>query len=150
LNFVHGQDLFENEKISEPKFNQQIFNSIKQDYNFDSFIERNKEIHKKGKTNIEKNNRKAKTKDEFSEEDEGKYIDEKTLAKLQEYIKNDKDNKSSQYKPINPQDEEITQSESADIEKDILVNRPQKNFVWGLGNQTKQKKCTYLLYKFFS
>ena len=67
-----------------------------------------------------------------------------------ELIKNDKDNKSTQYKPINPQDEEISQSDPTEIEKDILVNRPQKNFVWGLGNQTKQKKCILIFINFFS
>jgi hypothetical protein len=30
-------------------------------------------------------------------------------------------------------------------ENDYLVKRPSKNFVWGLGQQTKQKKCKYSL-----
>jgi len=34
-------------------------------------------------------------------------------------------------------------------EDNLLVHRPLKNFVWGLGQKAKQKKCKNTFYKFY-
>ena len=40
-------------------------------------------------------------------------------------------------------------SEAPSEQNDYLVKRPSKNFIWGLGQQTKQKKCNFFLFKFW-
>ncbi len=70
-------------------------------------------------------------------------INKNTLAKLQSLI--DQDKEKEEYKSIN-KSEENEQNNSVKLndnfeDKTVLVNRPLKNFVWGLGLQTRQKKC---------
>jgi len=144
-------DVSLDEIIPDPPINQQTFNktSNKDNYNFDHFKQRNKEIMKKRNEDKEtKDKKKGKNMEDEDEEmnEEKPLIDEKTLAKLQDLIKNDKDNKNSEYKSINPENQEDEIYNTADNEKEVLLHRPAKNFVWGLGNQTKQKKC--MIYTF--
>jgi hypothetical protein len=90
---------------------------------FDFFLKRNKELNMKPKVN---SNSKPKQED---------IIEDDALSKLQELI--NKDSKESNYKTLNNENDEFIPIEE---EKNVLVNRPLKNFVWGLGHQTKQRK----------
>lgn len=149
--------LNDSENFSDPII-QPNSNKINSNLNFDYFKQRNKEINKKG-TNKKGGSKLNTINDPENEESKEKeFIDEKTLAKLQELIKDDKENIDKGYKKVNPDIEDtIDENDASNIqspenEKELLVNRPAKNFVWGLGNQTKQKKCnnqlkTYQSYK---
>lgn len=97
-----------------------------QPFNFDMFKRRNKDL----KT---KENDKNKTTD---------ILDKKALAKLEELIKED-ETSNTEYKQINYRVDSKTEEENYDPEyfNNVLVHRPTRNFVWGLGQQTKQKKC---------
>lgn len=101
-----------------------------QNYNYDIFKQRNKNISdnikSKQNTNEDKNE-----------------IDPKTLEKLKSLIEEDEKEKVKEnYKTPNTdsvENQEILEENFE--EKEVIVNRPLKNFVWGLGQQTKQKKC---------
>jgi hypothetical protein len=120
--------------------------------NFDAFKKRNKEINSKIQ-NKEEPNKKPKSNENV--------VDEKTLAKLEEIIKENENNNANNrdifklFKDkISQIDEEelITDNTSEDngsnieTESNVLVHRPLKNFVWGLGEKTKQKKCNLIFY----
>jgi hypothetical protein len=93
---------------------------------FESFKTRNKDLKNKMKSNSAQ----KKPKEEIE------LLDEDTMKKLDELINNDPDSKK--FHKINNEEEEFIKIEE---EKSVLVHRPLKNFVWGLGQQTKQKKC---------
>ncbi len=123
----------------EEKLNKDFtkFNEGKDNkFDFKAFEQRNREIYKN-----ETREKKSAEKASENLEKEKQKIDEATLSKLQALIKNDKETENeTNYKSImEDQNKHIYQDEST--EKEILVTRPAKNFVWGLGNQTKQKKC---------
>jgi hypothetical protein len=116
------------------------------DSNFDVFKKRNKELNKKAKAE-------NKITDKIGQEDNGKkeptYIDEKMLAKLQQLINDDKENFNvNDFKSLNKPgtskvEEQELKSTGGEINprENVLVVRPSKNFVWGLGEQTKLRKC---------
>lgn len=108
-------------------------------FNFDSFKKRNQEI-----------NTKAKSKEKESD------INKKTLDKLQGYIKKDEETDGFNKFDIFSSKSSISNanlSVESKVEEDdedgdafgednnVLVHRPLKNFVWGLGEKTKQRKC---------
>jgi len=99
-----------------------------QNYNYDIFKQRNK--------NISDNILKSKQ----SGNDEKVEISSKTLDKLKSLIEEDEKVKEN-YKNPNTNTEEFQEVEENFEVKEVIVNRPLKNFVWGLGQQTKQKKC---------
>lgn len=86
---------------------------------FEAFKERNKNLKKPQK---EKEN----------------MVDEKTFEKLQQLIEEDEENEKYKTIPSNNKQDAKTYEED---QKELLVKRPSKDFVWGLGQQTKQKKC---------
>ena len=100
-------------------------------FNFDSFKKRNKEI--KGDIQEENNQ-------DFEPIDQ---LDDKVLLnQLKNFINNDPypiDLKAGQ---INKNSEEIIQREDKleDRFENVLVQRPPKGFVWGVGDQAKKKK----------
>lgn len=116
---------------------------IKEKFNFDSFKDRNKEIFK------DKN--KVKPDEKTDKKNKEPAIDLETLARLNELIADDEEQENilkqkPGYKPLNNEgsidQQETIQTEGESLEENpILVQRPTKNFVWGLGQQTKQKKC---------
>jgi hypothetical protein len=95
-------------------------------FDFEAFKMRNKDL---------KNKTKSGPSQKASKEDM-ELLDEDTMKKLDELINKDPDSKK--FHKINNQEEEFIKVEE---EKNVLVHRPLKNFVWGLGQQTKQKKC---------
>jgi ribosome-associated protein len=117
------------------------------DFDYDIFKKRNKEILSKDKKKkkIEKIEKQENEESDL-DLDEDQEIDEKTLAKLQELINQDQEGKDN-FKPLNKAKEENVkideEGEPLPEEKPILVNRPLKNFVWGLGQQTKQRKFKF-------
>ncbi len=67
------------------------------------------------------------------------------MKRLKEIIQEDKDN-LDEYKTFEDENTNsmITSNQlksEEKEEKDYLVKRPTKNFVWGLGEQTKRRKC---------
>jgi len=101
-----------------------------QNYNYDIFKQRNK--------NISDNILKSKQ----SGNEERVEISSKTLDKLKSLIEED-EKVNENYKNPNTNTEEFQEAEENIEEKEVIVNRPLKNFVWGLGQQTKQKKCIF-------
>lgn len=109
------------------------------DYDFEAFKTRNKELNKKINREQsvlnEEENSKMKNKTE---------MDSKTLEKLQSLIEEDKDNMTDdfaeEFKKINVVVSKPSEEEENKKESEVLVHRPSKNFVWGLGHQVKKKK----------
>ncbi len=121
---------------------------------------RNKEINSKYKQEKLANEEiKEKSPDKMKKSTKSP-INEQTMAKLQEIMEEDQranPDKLNLYKNVNdfnfndpviPDLDENEKSENQNFEKienqeddNILVHRPLKNFVWGLGQKTKQKKC---------
>jgi hypothetical protein len=93
---------------------------------FEAFKMRNKDLKNKTKSGPSQK----------SPKEDIELLDEDTMKKLDELINKDPDSKK--FHKINNQEEEFIKVEE---EKNVLVHRPLKNFVWGLGQQTKQKKC---------
>lgn len=137
-------------------------------FNFESFKNRNLEISKNNlnsnpklnSKNKSKNNPKEET-EEFEEDNQRQLVerqefDEKLLAQLNKYIKEDSSFFTEQGKKIN-QSTKNTSDEMMEnkIEEEnenkfdgILVKRPPKGFVWGMGNQANKKKCKKRLTNF--
>lgn len=101
-----------------------INNVSSKQYNFSEFEERNYNI-----------NQNAKIKNE------NKFIDENTLNSIQKLI--DEDDNSGKYKHLETDFQGVV--EGNETGSDILVQRPKKNFIWGLGQQTNKKKCKIIL-----
>lgn len=128
-------------------------------FNFDSFKNRNLEISKNNNLNSNhKLNSKNKLKDKQKEELEGdeknqvverQEFDQKLLAQLNKFIQEDRSFFNEQGKKINESSNNINHEIKEDkIEEEfenkfdgVLVKRPPKGFVWGMGNQANKKKC---------
>jgi ribosomal silencing factor RsfS len=110
------------------KFQHEFHSTLRSEkFDLDMLKNRNKQINKSSST---KRNEGVKE----------NYIDEKALEQLQELIKKDESNKQG-YKNLENSDEPL---ENIIDEKQVLVHRPGKNFVWGLGQQTKQRKFKFI------
>jgi len=128
---MNKENNFSENKLKTEKYHEDISQEIKNiaDFDYDIFKKRNKDIQNKTVKEI-------KIQSESKKEEKENFLDEKTLNKLQELIK--KDNNEETYKPLNDTDDTNYNIEE---EKNVLVHRPLKNFVWGLGQQNKKKKC---------
>jgi hypothetical protein len=145
-NTINTSNIFKENDVLN--YNNGIKEEMKKNYNFDYFKQRNKEIYSSSNSRSTSNADTKKKNNPTDTEKKENFIDEKTLAKLQEFIKQD-DLSKDKYKTINntPNDNNnpnFVEEGFENEEKELLVNRPVKNFVWGLGNQTKQKKCIEL------
>ena len=111
------------------------------EFDYDVFKNRNKEISQKDKK--KKEVKEIETEEDIDEEEKQGFIDEDTLAKLKELIKEGEAKEEKEnFKSFNKEKEEENKFNGEFMEeKNVLVQRPLKNFVWGLGQQTKQKKC---------
>lgn len=135
-------------------------------FSFDTFKNRNLELSKINFNSNPKLNPKSKSKKKQKEEGnenedekanegiERQEFDQKLLVQLNKYIKEDSAVFTEQGKKINQdaqnnsgnKDEFKHESYNAEEENDnkfdgILVKRPPKGFVWGMGNQANKKKC---------
>lgn len=67
------------------------------------------------------------------------FISEQTLQKFEQLVNEDKD--IDKYNNVQSTFEGVVDDSIEDPFTNVLVHRPSKNFVWGLGQQTKRKKC---------
>ena len=92
-------------------------------YDFEIFKKRNRELKIK-----------SKSFDSIQNLQEEEIMDDSAMKKLNELIEQDPDKKI--YESLKMEEKEM----KVEDEKNILVMRPLRNFVWGLGHQAKQRK----------
>lgn len=143
---------YNNFEFSEKKYEQT--------FNFESFKNRNLEISKANSSSNPKLNSKTKSKKQKEENEdeennklsERQEFDNKLLSQLNKYIQEDTSYLSELGKKVNQTvkesslsneevKEEQNEEESENRFEGVLVKRPIKGFVWGMGNQTQKKKC---------
>ena len=133
----------EDVKVKTVQDHEDLRQEIKnmKEFDYDVFKNRNKEISQKDKK--KKEVKEIETEEDIDEEEKQGFIDEDTLAKLKELIKEGEAKEEKEnFKSFNKEKEEENKFNGEFMEeKNVLVQRPLKNFVWGLGQQTKQKKC---------
>jgi len=143
--------------------------SDKKDYspkklNFDSFKKRNLQLNKNlldDKNNIISNREatinKIESKSNKNDNDDESHVinsqefDEKLISQLNKYIKEEgtmfntsvEDNNKRNHKNLSDKMDNEIEDEIENKFDGILVKRPHKGFVWGMGNQTNKKKCIY-------
>ena len=134
-------------------------------FDFDTFKNRNLEISKNNLNSNSKLNSKTKSKNKQKEEgqeneekenkdlEEMQEFDQKLLAQLNKHIQEDKSFFTEQGKKMNQATnansnnsddkfkEDKNEEESENKFDGVLVKRPLKGFVWGMGNQANKKKC---------
>jgi len=91
---------------------------------------------------------------ENNQTEERQDFDQKLIAQLNKFIQEDNSFFIEQGRKINESANNINDEIKEDkIEEKfdnkfdgVLVKRPPKGFVWGMGNQTNKKKCKKILY----
>jgi len=107
----------------------------------------------------------VKLENEVVERQDRQELDQKLLTQLNKHIKEDSSYFTEQAKKINKsvtssnsgentnyefqEDKNEKENESENIFDGVLVKRPPKGFVWGMGNQANKKKCKELNFILF-